>query len=204
MRLLSLLESTVAYKTTLVHQKNAFIKILLNAGIITTQRLYSRGAFRTIIKGPATCIIRKHQRRRSTIRSSFRLLIIKKSRLKHIHNLIRNKPNYEHNRMQKERRNQANGPFRRRTRRTINNREMGSIKEESIISDIPTNALFHSLFLSITKLIAKSTSQTNSSAIFNDSNSSKMAPYPTPLNGRLESLLKKVFRHLSILEIALI
>jgi hypothetical protein len=204
MRLLSLLESTVAYKTTPVHQKNAFIKMLLNAGTITTQRLCSGGAFRTIIKGPATCITRKHRRRRSTMRSSFRLLMTKKSRLKHMYNSIRNKPNYEHNGMQKERRNQANGPFRRRTGRTINKREMGSIKEELIISDIPTNALFHSLFLSITKLIARSTSQTNSSAIFNDSNFSKMAPHPMPLNGRLESLLKKVFRHLSILEIALI
>ena len=194
----------MAYKTTLVYQKNAFIKILLNAGTITTQRLCSRGAFRTIIKGPATCIIRKHQRRRSTIRSLFRLLTTKRLRLKHMHNLIRNKLNYKYNGMQKERRNQANRPFRRYTRRTINKREMGSTKEESIISDIPTNALFHSLFLSITKLIARSISQTNSSAIFNDSNSSKMAPHPTPLNGRLKSLLKKVFRHLSILEIALI
>ena len=194
----------MAYKTAPVHQKNAFIKILLNAGTITTQRLYSGGAFHTIIKGPTTYIIRKYQRRRSTIRSSFRLLMTKKLRLKHMHNLIRNKPNYKYNGMQKERRNQANRPFRRRTRRTINKREMGSTKEESIISDIPTNALFHSLFLSITKLIARSISQTNSSAIFNDSNSSKMAPHPTPLNRRLESLLKKVFRYLSILGIALI
>ena len=75
-----------------------------------------------------------------------------------MHNSIRNKPNYKHNRMQKERRNQANRPFGRRTRRTINKREMGSTKEESIILDIPINALFHSLFLSITKLITRSTS----------------------------------------------
>ena len=81
---------------------------------------------------------------------------------------------------------------------------MGSTKKELIILDIPINALFHSLFFSIIKLIAKFTSQINLSAIFNNSNSSKMAPHPTPLNGRLKSLLKKVFRYLSILEIALI
>jgi hypothetical protein len=35
---------------------------------------------------------------------------------------------------------------------------MGSIKEELIILDIPINALFYSLFLSIIKLITKSIS----------------------------------------------
>ena len=41
----------------------------MNGGIITIQKLCSRGAFRMITKGPVMCITKKHRHKKFTMRS---------------------------------------------------------------------------------------------------------------------------------------
>jgi hypothetical protein len=81
---------------------------------------------------------------------------------------------------------------------------MGNIKVESIIYDIPTNALNLSFFYIIESSLYRSMNLTNSSAIFNPSFSNKTTLLHTLLNGLNASYGKKAFLYLSILAIPLI
>ena len=170
-------------KTTLAYLKNGFMKMLLNGGTITIRKLCSGGVFRIITKVPVMCITRKQWRRRFTMKGLFKLSMMKKLRLKHMHSLIKNRQNYEHIGMQKGERNQANRRCGKLIGRAINKKEIESIREELIILDTLTNALFRFLFPFIMKSIFRYMSWMNLIATFSDFCSSKMALHLTPLNG---------------------
>ena len=134
-------------------------------------------------------------------RSLFKLSMMKKLRLKHMYNLIKNRRNCEHIGMQKGGRNRANGRFGKFIGRTINRRGMESIRGELIISDTLMNVSFRFFFPFIMKSIFRYMSRMNLIATFNSFSFSKMVRHLTPLNGRLEFLLKKMFKYLNISEI---